>query len=136
MYPPLSTLSRSAQNDYTVPGTKMVIPGGVSVQIPVYGIHRDPDIYPQPDKFDPERFSPSEVAARHPMAFLPFGDGPRNCIGLRFGMMQARIGLVTLLRNFQFKVDASRTSIPIKISKSQPIISSDEGVWLNISKRL
>lgn len=134
MYPPVTTLSRSSRNDYPIPGTKLVIPAGVSAQIPVFGIHRDPDIYPDPDVFDPERFTTKEIAKRHPMAFLPFGEGPRNCIGLRFGMMQARIGLVTLLRNYRFKTDA-RMSIPLNISKTQTIIACDGGVWLNMTKR-
>lgn len=134
MYPPVSTLSRSADDDYLIPGTQFVIPGGVSVQIPVYGIHRDPDIYPDPEKFDPDRFTSKQIATRHPMAFLPFGAGPRNCIGLRFGMMQARIGLITLLRNFRFSVGA-RMSHPAKISKTQTVIACEGGVWLNMNKR-
>lgn len=135
LYPPVSTLSRSAHIDYQIAGTKFVIPSGVSVQIPVYGIHRDPDIYPDPEKFDPDRFTAFESAKRHAMAFLPFGDGPRNCIGLRFGMMQARIGLVTLLRSFNFKVDARMMSIPIKISKTNVVIACNDGIWLNMTKR-
>lgn len=47
----------------------------------MYAIQRDSNIYPDPEKFDPERFNEDAVAARHPMSYLPFGDGPRNCIG-------------------------------------------------------
>lgn len=51
------------------------------VWVPTLGIHRDPDNYPNPDEFNPERFSKEAIEARHPMTYLPFGDGPRNCIG-------------------------------------------------------
>lgn len=132
-YPPLSSLTRGATQDYPVAGSNLVIPAGVTVVIPVYAIHHDPELYPDPERFDPERFTPAEVQKRHPASFLPFGDGPRNCIGLRFGMMQARIGLVSLLRSFRFTLDP-RMSIPLKLNKKQLIIASDEGIWLRLEK--
>ncbi|XP_016960477.2 probable cytochrome P450 6a14 [Drosophila biarmipes] len=101
-YSIVSHLVREANRDYKVPGTDIVIDKGSNILIPVYNIHHDPDIYSQPEKFDPSRFDPEAVKSRHPMAYLPFGDGPRNCIGLRFGKIQAKIGLVSLLRHFKF----------------------------------
>ncbi|KAK1122063.1 hypothetical protein K0M31_009906 [Melipona bicolor] len=80
-YPVLPMLNRQALENYTFAGTKFTIPAGTKLAIPVYGIQTDPDIYPEPEKFDPERFEEDAVAARHPMSFLAFGDGPRNCVG-------------------------------------------------------
>lgn len=74
-------LTREAEENYTFKGTKITIEKGRKVWILPYGIQNDPDIFPNPDIFDPERFSEEAVAARHPMSYLPFGDGPRNCIG-------------------------------------------------------
>lgn len=59
----------------------MTIPKNGMVWIPVYAIQRDPKYYPKPDVFDPERFENDSFNSRHPMLFLPFGEGPRNCIG-------------------------------------------------------
>ena len=82
MHPAGSVLRRRAQSNYTFNGTKVSIHKGMMIWIPLYGIHYDPDIYPNPKKFDPERFNEDAVAARHRMHYLPFGDGPRNCIGM------------------------------------------------------
>lgn len=68
-------------SSYTFNNTKISISEGQKVWIPVYAIHQDPNIYPKPDVFNPERFNEEAVESRHPMSYLPFGDGPRNCIG-------------------------------------------------------
>jgi len=72
---------RQSTSSYTFDGITLDITKNQKVWIPIFAIHRDPDIYPKPDIFDPERFNDEAVQARHPMHYLPFGDGPRNCIG-------------------------------------------------------
>jgi len=71
---------RQSTSSYTFDGTTLNIPKNQKVWIPIFAIHRDPDIYSKPDVFDPERFDET-IQTRHPMHYLPFGDGPRNCIG-------------------------------------------------------
>ena len=66
---------------YTFSGTKVRIPKGTRIFIPAYAIQRDPQIYPDPETFDPERFNEENIKQRHPSFYIPFGDGPRNCIG-------------------------------------------------------
>lgn len=72
---------RAVTENYTFRNTKITIPKGTKVWIPIFGIQLDPRFYPNPEVFDPDRFNDDAVAARHPMTYLPFGDGPRNCIG-------------------------------------------------------
>ena len=100
-YPPGLLLRRKSINNYTFSGTKVSIPKDTGVLIPVYAIHKDPNIYPDPEVYDPERFNEDAVAARHPMAFLPFGDGPRNCIGARFAVYQTKNWINTDAEKFQ-----------------------------------
>lgn len=102
-YPPAANTQRVAKEDYSVANTRIVLEKGTSVMIPIYAIHHDPEIYPKPEIYDPDRFSPENVKQRHQYAFLPFGElgfeskiifvtktgfiisgeGPRICIGMR-----------------------------------------------------
>lgn len=81
MYPPLPFIPRQCTARYQVPDTNLFIEEQQKVFLPIMGIHYDPEIYPNPDKFDPNRFSDEEKKNRHPYSYLPFGAGPRNCIG-------------------------------------------------------
>ena len=82
-YPVVSTLQRTPVKEYKIPNTNITIPKGQTVFIPVHAIHWDEDIYPEPEKFIPERFTSEEKANRHQFAYIPFGEGPRICIGMR-----------------------------------------------------
>ena len=80
-YPPLPWVFRRTNIDWTIPGTKEVVPKNTKVIIPVWSIHHDWRNFPNPECFDPERFlGESATTIRHG-SFIPFGDGPRNCIG-------------------------------------------------------
>lgn len=79
--PPVHVLNRICTKDYEVPGTDLLLKKGQKVVIPVLGIHKDEEYYPDPDTFNPDRFSEKNSAERNPVTFLPFGFGPKNCIG-------------------------------------------------------
>jgi cytochrome P450 len=80
-YPPLPVLNRECTKTYKIPDTDIVLEKGTLTAIPVLALHHDPKYYPDPQKFDPERFSEEEKAKRHHYVYLPFGEGPRICIG-------------------------------------------------------
>jgi cytochrome P450 family 6 len=80
-YPPLPTLHRECTKRYEIPETNVVLEKGIQVVIPTLGIHYDPQYFPKPEVFDPERFSEEEKNKRHHYTYLPFGEGPRACIG-------------------------------------------------------
>ncbi|XP_067627501.1 probable cytochrome P450 6a21 [Eurosta solidaginis] len=133
-YPVVTRLQRVALSNYIVPEhPKYVIEKGTVIFIPVMAIHHDPEIYPEPDKFDPERFSPEKMQARDSITWLPFGDGPRNCIGMRFGQMQMRVALTYLLRNFEVST-CDLTEIPLELSRASNITTSKNGIILEFEK--
>lgn len=74
-YPPLGNLLRIVRKDYKIPGTDVTLEKGMNIIIPTFAIQRDPDIYPEPDQFKPDRFDSKNVSERHNMAWLPFGEG-------------------------------------------------------------
>ncbi|XP_018576652.1 cytochrome P450 6a2-like [Anoplophora glabripennis] len=80
-YPPLPMVSRLCVEDYKVPGEDIVIEKGTRVFIPIVGYHYDKEYYDNPTEFDPDRFTEENKKARHPYAHIPFGEGPRVCIG-------------------------------------------------------
>ncbi|KAF5285133.1 hypothetical protein FQA39_LY16822 [Lamprigera yunnana] len=113
-YPPFSTLSRVCVENYKIPDTNVVIDKGTNVHIPVLGLHYDPEIYPNPDEFDPDRFSEENKKERSSFVFLPFGAGPKTCLGIKFGFTQIKLGLLLLLARYKFVVNA-KTKVPLEV---------------------
>ena len=91
------------------------VPQGISVTVPTYSIHRDSKLWPNPERFEPERFSPEAKQSRDPYAYMPFGHGPRNCIGMRFAQMEMKLMLVRILKKYSFHV-SSDTKIPPEVT--------------------
>jgi cytochrome P450 len=98
LYPSAPVIVRHANRAVSLPGLE--IREGETVVLPIYVIHRHRRLWRQPDRFDPERFSAEASAARHRYAYLPFGAGPRICIGLNFALNEAVLILATLLSRF------------------------------------
>lgn len=99
--------------------------------MPTYAFHHDPELYPNPSKFDPDRFLDENKSTRHPFAHLPFGEGPRICIGLRFGLMQVKVGLAMLLKKFKFEV-CDKTNVTLEIENIHMLLLPLGEVWLNM----
>lgn len=102
-YPPLPFLNREVMRAREIPLTKVHVEKGTRILIPVRALHHDPQYYPEPDRFDPERFSDEAKASRPSQVYLPFGDGPRVCVAQRLGIMQVKTSVAMLLSKFRIE---------------------------------
>ncbi|XP_030746952.1 cytochrome P450 6a22-like [Sitophilus oryzae] len=131
-YPPAPVFLRVCTKRYPIPDTDAYIEKGQSVLIPCYGLHRDDRYWHEPDIFDPERFSEKNKDKIVDGTYIPFGAGPRNCIGIRFALVQAKIALALFLMNFDFDL-SPRTKLPLKMETKGIILSPIGGLWLRVN---
>jgi cytochrome P450 len=99
LYPPAWTIARNAVSEDFIRGYR--IPAGAIVMLSPYLAHRWEEIWPDPLRFDPDRFTPEAIKGRHPFAYFPFSLGPRICIGMQFSLLEARLVLSLILRRFR-----------------------------------
>nr|XP_032525517.1 cytochrome P450 9e2-like isoform X1 [Danaus plexippus plexippus] len=107
---------------------------GESLHIPTWCIHRDPQFFPNPNKFDPERFSKENRHLIHPIAYMPFGLGPRNCIGSRFALCELKLLVYQILLNFDLS-PTKKTCIPARLNKSSFHLQLEGGHALKFRSR-
>lgn len=98
LYPSVFLISRVAGEDVTL--HSHLVPAGTVLHLNIYGVHRDPNFWPNPDVFDPDRFLPEKIKNRHPYSYIPFSAGPRNCIGQRYALLEMKAMIVPLIHNF------------------------------------
>ncbi|KZS02129.1 Uncharacterized protein APZ42_000953, partial [Daphnia magna] len=89
LYPSAPFILRRLPEDVEIGG--YILPKGVTIGMLIYGMHHNPQVYPDPEEFKPERFFPENSVGRHPYAFIPFSAGPRNCIGQKFAMLELKV---------------------------------------------
>jgi len=116
LYPPAAFISRTAQADDVLCGRK--IKRKDTVMLPIYALHRHHDLWQNPDQFDPEHFADGYRPERY--SYLPFGDGPRICIGAQFAMIEAKIILASLISRFKFQRIADRDPKPVMVLTLRP----------------
>nr|QCI55729.1 cytochrome P450 CYP6AY1v2 [Nilaparvata lugens] len=133
-YPPVSVLARVCTKPYTIPGTKISIDPGTSVAIPVYSFHHDHKYFPDPETFDPERFSKENQEKSINYTYLPFGDGPRVCIGLRFAMLEMKLGLSDFLLRYKVSRNAQSTQ-KIEFDPGSFITAPRHGLKVLVERR-
>ncbi|XP_071443295.1 cytochrome P450 6k1-like [Hetaerina americana] len=135
IHPPAGILTRNAVEPYKIPGTNLVIEKGMQLFISMHSIQLDEKYFPNPMHFDPDRFLPENKENIKQFSYLPFGDGPRVCIGERFAQMQVKLGLASVITQFEFEVCREKTDVPIRYKKTAFVLTSEQGIWLKVRHR-
>ncbi|XP_063375636.1 cytochrome P450 4C1-like [Cydia amplana] len=131
IYPPVHFISRQLTEDVRL-SNKYDVPAGVACHISIYDLHHREDLYPDPTRFDPDRFLPEHCARRHPYAYIPFSAGPRNCIGQKFALLEMKLVLAEVLRKFELQP----VTRPEDLSFIGDLILRNKGpVYVNFTKR-
>uniref|UniRef100_A0A665TZK8 unspecific monooxygenase n=1 Tax=Echeneis naucrates TaxID=173247 RepID=A0A665TZK8_ECHNA len=112
LYPIAQRLERVAKETVEING--IVIPKDMVVMVPVWPLQRDPQLWPEPELFKPERFSKENKGSIDPYTYMPFGAGPRNCIGMRFALVMMKLALVEILQRYSFAA-CKETEIPLEL---------------------
>lgn len=130
LYPSVPLIARRITEKVMVGNHQL--PPGSNVLISPYATHRIPEIYPEPERFDPERFTVEECEKRSPYAFIPFSAGPRNCIGYTFAMLEMKTVISTILRHYELVPVPSKGTIdPI----FRVTLRSSGGLWVRFKSR-
>ncbi|CAN7990268.1 unnamed protein product [Ixodes pacificus] len=134
VFPPITGfVTRTCEKDYDWNGLK--IPAGMSIKIPVYQLHHDRNLWHEPEKFNPERFSDDNRGNIVPMAYQAYGNGPHNCIGMRFAQVELKLTLAKLLANYKLLLDEKRMKEnPFELDSSSIFCYPRNGVWLKLQK--
>ena len=128
LYPPAPVLTRIAKEPMEIGGKHLET--GSLIVMPIFAIHRHRRLWQDPDRFDPERFAPEREAQHSRYQFMPFGAGPRICVGASFALIEAIAMLATLVRAAHFEVPAGHDPVPISRVTLRPRGGMPLKVWL------
>ncbi|XP_026729859.1 cytochrome P450 4C1-like [Trichoplusia ni] len=112
LFPPVPLIIRKVLQDTKLPSGR-VLPAGSGIVCSIWGVHRDPKYWgPDADKFDPDRFLPERFNLAYPCSYMPFSNGPRNCVGYQYALMSVKTALSTLLRRYRIVDELEGNSTP------------------------
>ena len=134
IHPVLAALEKVCTKEYKVPGTKVTIKPGDSIQINNVGISYDPKYFTNPETFDPENFMKERKAERDPLTFLGFNQGPRSCIAMRFALLEMKVCLSHLLTNFNF-ISCEKTKRNYEFATDNFLGGIKGGAWVKCERR-
>lgn len=131
LFPPVGTIHRVSNQDYRLPNGA-IMPKGTFVVIPNMAYQYDEKFFPNAQHFDPDRFKEDARGDRHHFTFIPFGEGPRICIGMRFGLLVVKIALAQILSQYRFTKN-EKTSTELEINSTAFVHTPKNDIWLNLT---
>jgi cytochrome P450 len=123
LYPPAPIITRTATRAFPLGG--FMVPEGAVIVVPIHAVHHHAAIWDQPERFDPERFAPEQAKGRHRYAYMPFGAGPRICIGSAFAQMEALAILAVLLKAVRLQPKSGSMPAPIMKVTLRPKVDAE-----------
>ncbi|XP_016664232.1 cytochrome P450 4g15 [Acyrthosiphon pisum] len=132
LFPVIPLILRKLQGDVKIISNNIVLPKGSTCYLSPLATHRDSDSYPNPTSFDPENFSPENIAKRHKYSFIGFSGGPRGCIGSKYAMLSMKVLVATFLRNYSVHTDCKFNDIKLKLDL---LLRSSNGYPVTIRTR-
>ena len=135
-YTPIPILQRATVANYTIPNTNIKMKTGMEIFFNIAGVHNDPKHFSDPETFNPEHFSQDAKASRHPYAYAPFGHGPRNCIGMRFAMLEAKMAIVALLAKYELCVSDKTIKGKVELDPASGLSAPKDGLWIKVRERV
>ncbi|XP_023238548.1 cytochrome P450 3A29-like [Centruroides sculpturatus] len=133
LYPPVYLFVDREANEDVVYGD-IFIPKGMIVQVPSFLLHRDPDYWDRPEEFRPERFAPEVARKNNPLAWQTFGAGPRNCVGMRFAQMEAKLALAHILNKYRILPYEKTDKFPFELELTPNVIRPKRGVYIKLQR--
>ncbi|XP_053678282.1 cytochrome P450 4d2-like [Anopheles nili] len=130
LLPPVSFIGRRLVEDIEMNG--VTIPAGTDFTIPIYVIHRNPEVFPDPERFDPERFSEDNSNRRGPYDYIPFSIGSRNCIGQRYALMELKITIIKMVAHYRILPGKNMPQVRLK---TDLVLRPDKGIPIKLQSR-
>ncbi|XP_059477802.1 cytochrome P450 6a2-like [Neocloeon triangulifer] len=130
MFPPLPIMNRVCTKNYVIPGTKTLMEKGTLVVIPTWAMQNDPKYFENPRDFYPDRYE-DENLLKNNFVYMPFGEGPRQCIGMRFAKMQSKLGLYSILRHFEI-LESPKTAYPPVWDPKLFLLSATNDIFIQL----
>ena len=132
--PVISILERPCTKEYKLPNTDLVIKKGDIIRLNNIGISFDPDIFPNPDEWNPDNFSKENRANRNPYTFMAFSLGPRNCLAMRFALFEMKVAISHLVSKFKI-LPTEKTCKEVEVDPKSALGAAKGGLWIKFEER-
>jgi cytochrome P450 family 4 len=132
LFPPVPAIARQLNEDVKMASGDHLLPAGCTVVVAPYKVHRNPEYYPDPEKFDPDNFLPEKTQNRHYYAYIPFSAGPRSCVGRKYAMLKLKVLISTILRNYKINSDLTEKDFKLQVDI---ILKRSDGFRIKLEPR-